>query len=82
MSRERFDVALAIAKNARMQLASLATMMDLIGTDLDQRPDSSADAAHLINRAEEARGAAALLEEWSVHLRRLRAAEESAAGAG
>ena len=82
MIAERIEEAMKIAKRAASELSWLAEEMDEIGTDLDQRPNASADAAHLITRAEEARGAAKLLEEWSVHLRRLRAAEESAAGAG
>lgn len=80
MSPSRLQWALRMAQEARYALSDLADVMDELGTEADRDHGGCGDAAHLINRAEEARGAARLLDEWMGHLRRLRSRAEDGAG--
>lgn len=80
MNVARINWAMRVAQDARTALSDLADVMDEMGTDADRSPGASADAASLIARAEEARGAARLLAEWMGHFRRLQ--ERAGSGGG
>lgn len=80
--KQKITAALRRADAAAWELSQLSVEFDLLAHELDRRPSGSADAAFLIGKAEEARGGVKQLNELMARLRRLEAAEESAAGAG